>query len=248
MNVKVECKEVESIDNDVHDEVVDRRLIFDVVDDACEVGINVTVKVVVVVNVNVEVDVVGVLNVYADVTLQDVVDDNVESDVNNEVDNDVVRDDDNEVGNDGDVDEAPDYVGHAVGDLDKVEEVLEDVVVDVSVANDVLKDIVEVDVVDVLDDVLVVMNPTNVAVDVVEYDDDAYDDDGFTVEVVDELRIDNDDNENDVGFVADVVGEVAPVVKVVDAVKAIVVQAIGDDNGNDDVEGCALMHAKEKAS
>ena len=57
--------------------------------------------------------------------------------------------------------------------------------------------------INVLDDVLVVVNPINVAVDVVEYDDDAYDD-GFTVEVVDELLIDNGDNEDDVDVIVDV--------------------------------------------
>ena len=36
--------------------------------------------------------------------------------------------------------------------------------------------------IDVLDDVLVVVRPINVAVDVVEYDDDS-DDDGFMVEL-----------------------------------------------------------------
>ena len=70
MNVKVECKEVEDVDDNVNDEAVDGRLIVDVVDDAREVGIDVTVKVVVIVNVDVEVDVVDVVNVYADVTLQ----------------------------------------------------------------------------------------------------------------------------------------------------------------------------------
>ena len=34
----------------------------------------------------------------------------------------------------------------------------------------------------------------------------------------------------------------------VDAVKVVVGQTVDDDNGNDDAEGCALMHAKEKAS
>ena len=44
MNVKVECKEVESVDDNVNDEVVDEKLIVDVVDDAREVGVDVTVK------------------------------------------------------------------------------------------------------------------------------------------------------------------------------------------------------------
>ena len=34
MNVKVDCKEVEDVDDNVNDEVVDERLIVDVVDDA----------------------------------------------------------------------------------------------------------------------------------------------------------------------------------------------------------------------
>ena len=62
---------------------------------------------------------------------------------------------------------------------------------------------VEVGVIDVLGNVLVVVNPINVAVDFVEYDGDAYDD-GFTIEVVDELLIDNENNEDDVDVVVDV--------------------------------------------
>ena len=34
----------------------------------------------------------------------------------------------------------------------------------------------------------------------------------------------------------------------VHAVKVVVDQTVNDDNGNEDAEGCALMHAKEKAS
>ena len=104
--------------------------------------------------------------------------------------------------------------------------------------------------IDVLEDVLVVANPINVAVDVVEYDSNAYDD-CFIAEVVDEPLIDNDANEDDVDVVVDVVCGVNPVGSVVDAVKVVVVQAGDDDNSNDDdddAEGRALMHAKEKAS
>ena len=206
MNVKVECKEVDDVDDNVNDEVVDEKLTVYVVDDGLEVDVDVTAKVAVIVNVDVEVNVVGVVNVYADITLQSVVDDDVENDVSNEVDKDVVRDDDNEAGSDGDVDEAANYIGHAVVDLVEVEEVLDDVVAaNVSVVDDVLDDdVVEVGVINVLDDVVVVVNPINAtAVDVVEYDDDAYDD-GFTIEIVDELRIDNENNEDDVDVVVDV--------------------------------------------
>ena len=101
--------------------------------------------------------------------------------------------------------------------------------------------------IDVLDDVFVVVNPINVAMDVVEYDGDVYDD-GFAVDFVDELLIDNENNEDDVDVVVDVVCEVVHVGNVVDAVRIVVVQPVDDDNGNDDVEGSALMHVKEKAS
>ena len=95
---------------------------------------------------------------------------------------------------------------------------------------------------------LVVVNPINVAVGIVECDGDV-DDDGFTIEVVDELLIGNDDNEDDVDGVDDVVCEVIPVDVVIDGVKVVAFQAVADDNGDDDdAEGCALTHAKEKAS
>ena len=63
MNVKVECKEVESVDDNVNDEVVDERLIVDVGDDAREVDVDVIVRVVVIVNVDVGVDVMDIVNV-----------------------------------------------------------------------------------------------------------------------------------------------------------------------------------------
>ena len=71
-----------------------------------------------------------------------------------------------------------------------------------------------------LDDVAVVVNLINVAVDVIKYDGDA-DDDGFTVEFMDELLVGNDDNEDDVDGVDDVVCEVIPVDVVVDDVRVV---------------------------